>query len=414
MVKDSNIRAAVWAKYTDCPDKVDNLCFCCHSSMISAFNFHLSHVIASRYGGPDTVVNLRPCCAPCNVVSGARNLLQYRREKFGLQVCLYPDCYYEAVCGRFCLQHEDEGDNPVWQLSSAMTSLSLSSTPTTTSTTSTTATVAAATPTVASIASLRNAKMKTMAQQKLSVMIDDIGITNYIMGHGEVLSGSPTSLNLSSPSTPSTPSSANPIRSTTTTASVTKKVNFKAMSVDNFFFPKPSAKLKWDFDTYEKFQQQITSGVSRVCKQYTDILEVLMRYYLLELNYLLLPHSSDSDYMVFCVGLTSDDNPTAELCLLHADTAVDSKDYLHHLCSHYQLLETKDSYKRNQTSGKRALTKTNLAKLMTDFVKDCQVYDSNSTFTVYQVDYVQTEDDEGDQEDEDNSDSDSDSDYQDE
>jgi len=424
MVKDSNIRAAVWAKYTDYPDKMVNQCFCCHNNVITAFNFHMSHIIASNHGGPDCVANLRPCCASCNTVSGTQNLLQYRREKFGLQVCLYPDCYHEAICGRLCLQHEDEDE-----LVSQLTSVSLTSNVSTSNVL--TSNVSRPDVNTTNIASLRKRKLRDGVSNNVSVIVDDYNTTHYIMNYGETPTTTTTTI-ITTPVTPITVSTPTSSRSRSKNNVVnnydsnkisieevkgkevkgkevktkkvkTKNVNFGDMTTNKFFFPKPSSRLKWDFETYDKFQDHITYKISPRCNNYTSILEILMRYYLLEREYFVVPHSTDRDYMVFCNNINDDDYDngtiTSELCIVYNNIEYSNKDYIHYLCSRYQLVDIKDSYKFARDISDRKLTKSHFSYLLNIFVKDCDVYDSNSTFVVYNVQYAQTDDDNDDYDD---------------
>ena len=55
-------------------------CLCCFRTEITVFNFHTGHIQAQSQGGTDTVDNLLPICASCNLSMGATNLRFYQRR----------------------------------------------------------------------------------------------------------------------------------------------------------------------------------------------------------------------------------------------------------------------------------------------------------------------------------------------
>jgi HNH endonuclease len=59
---------------------MDGGCYCCDEPIFFDRTWHCSHVVAASLGGTDTVDNLRPCCASCNLSMGDTNLLVYKNN----------------------------------------------------------------------------------------------------------------------------------------------------------------------------------------------------------------------------------------------------------------------------------------------------------------------------------------------
>lgn len=70
------VRAQVWKNYTD---KVQDVCFCCRTTIIDSFNFHAGHIIAEACGGETTKDNLRPICQSCNLSMGKQNMFEFMK-----------------------------------------------------------------------------------------------------------------------------------------------------------------------------------------------------------------------------------------------------------------------------------------------------------------------------------------------
>ena len=105
MVADKDLKNALWTLYTDNPTAYSNPCFCCRTKQITVLDCVIGHVVAKADGGPKNVENTRPICADCNNTMGKKNLLDYRREKFGSYICYSQNCKQEAICGWFCDSH---------------------------------------------------------------------------------------------------------------------------------------------------------------------------------------------------------------------------------------------------------------------------------------------------------------------
>lgn len=73
------IREKVWSSYHGNSD--DGKCYCCGYSINKNCGWHCAHVIPYAKGGPNTVENLRVCCARCNLSMGNQNLYAYIRDK---------------------------------------------------------------------------------------------------------------------------------------------------------------------------------------------------------------------------------------------------------------------------------------------------------------------------------------------
>jgi hypothetical protein len=55
-------------------------CLCCGQNEIKMNSFHCGHVVAESAGGSNTVDNLRPVCASCNLSMGAQNMNEFMKE----------------------------------------------------------------------------------------------------------------------------------------------------------------------------------------------------------------------------------------------------------------------------------------------------------------------------------------------
>lgn len=108
MVADKDLRQALWNLYTNNPKLRSNPCFCCRSVEITELNCQIGHVVAHANGGAKSLDNTRPICADCNRTMSTKNLLSYRRERFGSYVCYSQNCKNEAICGWFCEKHVDK------------------------------------------------------------------------------------------------------------------------------------------------------------------------------------------------------------------------------------------------------------------------------------------------------------------
>lgn len=76
------VRAAVWNTYMGGEHVGAGPCFVCGAATISQLNFHCAHVVAEADGGQETVANLRPACATCNLSMGRKNLEAFKRDHF--------------------------------------------------------------------------------------------------------------------------------------------------------------------------------------------------------------------------------------------------------------------------------------------------------------------------------------------
>jgi len=77
------IRQLVWNRFIGAT-RGTGYCWCCNSTIITAFEFECGHVLARAEGGPDTVDNLRPICGLCNRSMGTENMLEFQK-KHGLE-----------------------------------------------------------------------------------------------------------------------------------------------------------------------------------------------------------------------------------------------------------------------------------------------------------------------------------------
>lgn len=75
------LKQQVWDKYMG-REKGISKCYCCEINEISKGSFHAGHVIAVANGGGDTIDNLRPVCASCNLSMRTKNLEEYKDEHY--------------------------------------------------------------------------------------------------------------------------------------------------------------------------------------------------------------------------------------------------------------------------------------------------------------------------------------------
>jgi hypothetical protein len=80
------LRRHVWEEYMG--DEGSGACYCCNKTTISVFDFVCGHVIAEKEGGATSVENLRPVCALCNSSMGSRNMEEFMRSQFGIEVVI--------------------------------------------------------------------------------------------------------------------------------------------------------------------------------------------------------------------------------------------------------------------------------------------------------------------------------------
>jgi len=105
---DKSLRITLWQQYTDCPDLLNNPCFCC-PNLVSAFEFEIGHVLAESKGGEKTVQNCRPICRACNGQCGNKEMFEWMASLgYKRQYCLYSGCLSSASHGWYCQDHKDE------------------------------------------------------------------------------------------------------------------------------------------------------------------------------------------------------------------------------------------------------------------------------------------------------------------
>jgi len=83
------IRDEVWETYASIDEQTGKYmdymdCYCCKNKKICRYHhadWHLGHVIPSRYGGLFTTENLRPTCANCNSEMRTMNMYDYMKTK---------------------------------------------------------------------------------------------------------------------------------------------------------------------------------------------------------------------------------------------------------------------------------------------------------------------------------------------
>lgn len=77
------IRAQVWEIAFG--STTDGKCYCCNASMKCLETWHAGHIVASANGGTDTVDNLRPICASCNLSMGTENMDSFKNRCYPVQ-----------------------------------------------------------------------------------------------------------------------------------------------------------------------------------------------------------------------------------------------------------------------------------------------------------------------------------------
>jgi hypothetical protein len=74
---DENLRKSVWNKRNG--KVIEGKCFCCEKP-ITYGTFECGHIVAYANNGRTELSNLEPICKSCNVRSGKRNLLDYKKQ----------------------------------------------------------------------------------------------------------------------------------------------------------------------------------------------------------------------------------------------------------------------------------------------------------------------------------------------
>lgn len=77
----AKVRQLTWRKYIG--SSMDGLCWCC-ADEIGFEKWHAGHVIPASKGGPDSVINLRPLCAQCNLSMSDMHMAEFIRT-YGMQ-----------------------------------------------------------------------------------------------------------------------------------------------------------------------------------------------------------------------------------------------------------------------------------------------------------------------------------------
>jgi len=386
-MSNSNLRSAVWQLYTDFPQQANNVCFCCRSQMINAFNFHLVHVVPKNQGGPDIIENLRPCCSLCSHITHTidtdnynnsskqcYNLLDYRRVKYGITVCMYSTCNNEAICGWYCHQHvnlthgtgsqqcngqsHDHNGLPMFNHSDI---------------------------------ARRTRKQEEIKQKNSSIWVLT-NINKFIMS---VETSRKAHQDVSA------------IKQTT-------NLDTNTINVNEFIFPLPHHRNVWTHSDYVNFQQLITRSYSKVHHDYDSILKELIRYYIIELGYNVMlsnihmaseSNSSidvnfepKSQYMMFSVTYCND----KPLFTMSTDRYRESAAYLRYLCIKHNCYRTK------ATKGQMIVALNQYSSTY------CSVYEQDDNYIVFTYSPSPSDDKtvtSNNDDDDSDSDSDSDSDY---
>jgi len=106
--REVSLRTTLWQQYTDCPDLLNNPCFCC-PKLVSAFEFEVGHILADSKGGERTIQNCRPICRACNGQCSNKEMFEWMSTVgYKRQYCLSDKCLSIANCGWYCSDHEDE------------------------------------------------------------------------------------------------------------------------------------------------------------------------------------------------------------------------------------------------------------------------------------------------------------------
>jgi 5-methylcytosine-specific restriction endonuclease McrA len=72
------LKAHVWNKYVG-KQYGTIKCFCCETTDICQIEFHCAHIISVANGGIDSIENLRPCCAQCNLSMGTQDFYGFQK-----------------------------------------------------------------------------------------------------------------------------------------------------------------------------------------------------------------------------------------------------------------------------------------------------------------------------------------------
>jgi len=75
-----NIRNLLWKKYH--PTYNSGQCYCGCGRIIGFDTYVIGHVKSKAYGGSDTLDNLRPICAQCNIDMHTTNMFIYIKKNF--------------------------------------------------------------------------------------------------------------------------------------------------------------------------------------------------------------------------------------------------------------------------------------------------------------------------------------------
>jgi hypothetical protein len=78
------VKQACWEKYAG--DVAKTKCFCCRVTDITFSNFNCGHVKAHSNGGTISLDNLRPICAPCNGAMGCKDMREFAKEHFNVDI----------------------------------------------------------------------------------------------------------------------------------------------------------------------------------------------------------------------------------------------------------------------------------------------------------------------------------------
>jgi phage/plasmid-associated DNA primase len=73
------IKALVWSNYIG--DEIGTTkCMCCNKTYIKQIDFHCGHIISVFNGGNDSIENLKPICAQCNLSMGTINMNDFMKQ----------------------------------------------------------------------------------------------------------------------------------------------------------------------------------------------------------------------------------------------------------------------------------------------------------------------------------------------
>lgn len=84
----NSLKTDVWNKYIGI-ENGESPCPCCRTRKINQREFHAGHVIPEKDGGPTTVENLRPICAPCNLSMGTQNMRTFIQKHYPASYALF-------------------------------------------------------------------------------------------------------------------------------------------------------------------------------------------------------------------------------------------------------------------------------------------------------------------------------------